>query len=90
MSSDVRTAFVSCGVIAICIGMASLKGHQLLMAFTAASLLGAIWSWLQHGSKPRKSTTPNVEQPVRRRVRSSATVYQFPAQQWQNASDASS
>ncbi len=90
MSSHVRTALVGCGVIAICIAMASLKGHQLLMAFAAASLLGAIWSWLQHGNKPRQSAKPQNEQAVRRRVRQSATVYQFPAQQWQNVSDASS
>ncbi len=91
MTPHIRTAFVGCGVIAICIAMASLKGHQLLMAFAAASLLGAVWSWLQHGSKPRQSATPPVEKPARRRVRQSATVYQFPAaQQWQNLSDASS
>lgn len=91
MSSHVRTALVGFGVIAICITMASLKGHQLLMAFAAASMLGAIWSWLQHGKKPRHSATPPVEQTVRRRVRQDATIYHFPAsQQWQNVSDASS
>lgn len=91
MSSPIRTAFVGIGVIAICICMASLKGHHLLMAFAAASLLCGIWSWMQHFHKSKPPAPALEEEPVRSRTRpnNGATVYQFPSRVL-HVSDASS
>lgn len=90
MSSQIRTALVGFGVIAVCIAMASLKGHYLLMVFAAASLWGGIWTWKQHSRKPLEKQ-PLVSSSVARRRRSSNSqnVYPFPAAQHWNVSDAS-
>jgi hypothetical protein len=93
MSSQIRTALVGVGVIAICIAMASLKGHHLLMAFAGASLLAGIWSWLQHTVKPVRRQPPagNPPVPFGRTSGSNCAenVYPFPSQGW-NVPDASS
>ncbi|MBX9690174.1 MAG: hypothetical protein K2X27_25910 [Candidatus Obscuribacterales bacterium] len=96
MSSQSRTALVGLGVLAVCLAMASLKGHHLLMAFAGASLLGAIYTWMQHSRKSAPIQNRDNEV-VTRRVRSSraaatsslSNVYTFPANSW-NVSDASS
>jgi hypothetical protein len=80
MSSEIRTVLVGVGVAAVCIAMASLKGHHLLMAFAAASLAGSIWTWMhRHKRKPmpeEQLETPaqlQTDCPPRRAARAGAT-----------------
>lgn len=89
MSSPIRTALVGVGVVAVCYAMASLKGHHLLMAFAAASLLCGIRSWLHNSNRPVNGRNSEAETYSRRSGRQTLNnVYQFPNNAW-NISDAS-
>ena len=92
MASPFRTALVGLGVMAVCIMMASLKGHHLLLAFAAASLVFAIRSWLV-SHKPTSAKPVAPELPARHRARTgehrvTGRIYQFPTHAL-NVSDAS-
>lgn len=92
MASPFRTAFVGLGVMAVCIMMASLKGHHLLLAFAAASVVVAIRSWLM-AHKPNSAKPVAPELPARHRSRTGehrapGRIYQFPTHAL-NVSDAS-
>lgn len=94
MASQFRTALVGLGVLAVCVAMASLKGHHLLMAFAGASLLCALRSWyLVRKTDTTKTTTPDLTTQARRtrtaeHHKSTAKVLQFPAPAAWNVSDA--
>jgi hypothetical protein len=94
MSSHVRTALVGLGVALVCLTMASLKGHQLLMAFAAASLAGGIYTWMQkHSQKPSprqpRQVANNAARSRRMRASGNNNVYPFPAAPAWQMSDAS-
>ena len=91
MGFSVRTALVGAGLVAICIAMASLKGHYLLMAFAAASLLGSAWSWMQHSHKPVRKQPPVTSYSSSfARAREKSNVYDFPSASTWNVPDARS
>ncbi|MBX9722255.1 MAG: hypothetical protein K2X81_12720 [Candidatus Obscuribacterales bacterium] len=88
MSSRIRTALFGIGVVAVCVAMASLKGHHLLLAFAGASLLGSIWSWMQHSRKPTPVSKPESNYSRRARKQTGPNnVYPFPTRSY--VSDAS-
>lgn len=90
MASQLRTALAAAGVLTICVCMALMKGHHLLMTFAAAGIACGIWSWYQHSrqKKPAQMFEPRRSSRRTPSLVEDNNVYPFPTQ-WQQMSDAS-